>query len=206
MTETLTKTDMLINSIMEYVPQVTFVLEQIGQAINIAKENYSEAELEEVLKVTVKVAKYAKEVSNSEAFFKYHLIVISLLQNIEDMSKLSMFETQSNKVINGIQALNTSEEDVKAKGWVRATVLQLANLYNTDQDLFAVSMLSMQEILDKIATSYATTKVLTNEENIAVLRLALVEQTIRMNKYQYLAPVSAIMNNILVTLNKKFHI
>lgn len=202
MSETLTKSDVLINSIMEYVPQVTFVIEQIGQALNIAKANYSETELEEILTVTVDVAKYAKEVSNSEAFFKYHLIVISLLQNINDMSKLSMFETQSNTVINGIQAIKPDVEQIKAKGFVKATVVKLAKLFKENQDLFALEILNTQMVLNNLITNYNKTRTWTNEELILLMQIAMIEQTIRMNKFTYLSPVANIVNNLLITLNK----
>lgn len=191
--ETMTQADVLVNSIMEYVPQVTFVVEQIGQAVNIAKAQYTEEELIETLERTVEVAKFAKEVSNSEAFYKYHLVVISLLVNITDESLLAKFETQSNSVINGIKALKVDESIIVKKGFVKANVLHLAKLYHENQDLFAMYMIMMTRDFNKAVQMKI-------EERM--LKTALIEQTIRMNKFEYLAPVKAITDKLFTIINK----
>lgn len=194
--------DGYVNSIMENVPQVPFVVEQIGQAINIAKVEYDDKKLVKILENTIEVSKYAKEESKSTQFFKYHLIVISLLKDIKDMTKLKPFETQSNKIVNSIKLMQLDEKEINKKGFVRATALHLMQLFNLDQELFMISIIEIQQELDRLAM----VQNLGVEEKLLINQIALIESILRSNRLALNNSIILKFNNLLTTLNKKFKI
>ena len=81
----------LEKGIIELLPQIPYVIDQVGEALKWVKEELSEGEYNKTLKVAYDVAQYAKEVSDTN-FFKTHLVIASILSNIEDPMADKRFE------------------------------------------------------------------------------------------------------------------
>ena len=90
----------LENSIIEGLPQIPYIIDQVGAALKWAHEELKEAEYEELLRVVLDVANYTKEVSEPN-FYKTHLIiasVLSALKNPKENKKFEVFDTASKAV------------------------------------------------------------------------------------------------------------
>ena len=105
--------------IMEMVPQVPYVIDQIGEAMNWVTEEVEEGAQYRVFKTAYEVAQFAKAISEPN-FFKTHLIITSLLSalngDITKKERFAKFDTASKAVEKSWKELKITEEEVEKHG------------------------------------------------------------------------------------------
>jgi hypothetical protein len=189
----------LIKSIVAELPQIPFVTEQVGAAIDLAKKELDEEQLEKTLRITLEVTNYARQTS-SDNFFKFHLVVISLLRNIPNIQKnkrFSMFETVSNLVGNKLSLLEETETEIE-RGKYKGEILKLIRLFNADQDLFLLEIITLIDELKPLTLK----EELSVEELLDIVGYAYVENNLRMSQLALLNDVSKHYNKLIKIFEK----
>ena len=192
--------------IIEILPQIPYVIDQVGEALKWAKEELSEGEYNKTLKVAYDVALYAKEISNPN-FFKTHLVVASILSNIKDSlenRKFEKFETTSKAIENAVKDLTVSPESIEKIGCFKSVLLNIVPLAKKDESLFTVFLIGikhdLKEIVDGMKKADVKTPI-TAQDYISVLGYAFVMDNIRMAKLNLLDKSWKVYNDIAVILN-----
>lgn len=190
----------LIKSIVALLPQNPFVTEQVGAAIDIAKKELTEEQLEKSLRVALEVTNFARETS-SDNFFKYNLVIIALLKdvpNVESNKKFSLFETVANLVSNGLNSLKATEAE-SMRGNFKGELLKLARLAKENQDLFLVEIIALTDYLTEVISNES----LSVEDELTVVGYAYVENNLRMSDLTLLNDVKKYYNKFIKVFEKQ---
>lgn len=212
----------LINSIMEELPQVPLIVNSVYKGIAIAEKYLTKVtrlyDTEDnmylhALRVALRTAQYAKQTSN-QMYFKYELIIIALLHDLledadspEVQQDLQIFKSTNNNIMNGIISLTNDNVEIAGMGTGKYMGIKFTKLLKQDEDLFLVKLFDR---LDNLISLPAIKKTeLYNEDaekgelfirnyyletqNI-VLNLALAKMIIPDNIYM-------IYNELLLLLN-----
>ena len=196
----------LEQSIYEILPQIPYVVDQVGEAIKWAKEELKEGELNKALKVAYEVAKFTASISNPN-FFKTHLVVASILSNIDDVTKkerFKTFDTTSKSVEKALNDLLVTPERIKDLGCFKAVLLQLIPLFKKDEDLFTIALINIKFDLKEITDTLAQANIkepITAKDYVTILGYALVIANIRMANLKMLDRTYSIYNDIVKLLN-----
>lgn len=196
----------LEKSITEMLPQIPYVIDQVGEALKWIKEETTDGVYNKALEVAYEVAEYAKSVSDPN-FYKTHLVVASILSNIEDASekeRFSTFDTASKATEKSLKAFYVSTESITKYGCFKAVLMHLVPLAKENEDLFAVALIGvkhdLQEILKGMEKANMKTPI-TSEDYITVLGYSYVMANIRMAKVSMLDKARKIYNDIEIMLN-----
>ena len=193
-------------SIIEMLPQIPYVVDQVGSALDWAKAEVSEGEYNKITKIAYDVAKYAKEVSNPN-FYKTHLVIASILSHFEgalESKRFAMFDTASKSVEKALKSLNVAEESVKEHGCFKAVLLRLVPLAKESEDLFVVALIGIKHDLEEIVKGMEKANIktpVTSEDYITILGYSFVMANIRMARLDMLNKTHEIYNNIEILLN-----
>lgn len=196
----------LEKSIYELLPQIPYVIDQVGEAIKWVKEELSEGEFNKALKVAYEVAQFASNISNP-SFFKTHLVLASLLSNIPDVltkEKFSNFDTASKATENAVRELAVPSEKTEEQGCFKAVMLHLIPLAKKDETIFAVALIGMKYDLEEILEGMKKVDVkspVTAQDYVTILGYALVIANIRMSNLKLLDRTYEIYNDIVKLLN-----
>lgn len=196
----------LEQSIYEVLPQIPYVVDQVGEAIKWAKEELKEGELNKALRVAYEVAKFTASISNPN-FFKTHLVIASILSNIDDVvnkERFKTFDTTSKSVEKALNDLLVPPEKVKENGCFKSVLLQLIPLFKKDEDLFAIALIGIKFDLKEITDTLAQANIkepITAKDYVTILGYALVIANIRMANLKMLDRTYSIYNEIVTLLN-----
>ena len=196
----------LEQSIYEVLPQIPYVLDQVGEAIKWAKKELKSGEFNKTLKVAYDVAKFTASISNPN-FFKTHLVIASILSNIEDATnkeEFKIFDTTSKSVEKALEALLVPSQKIEEVGCFKATLLQLIPLFKKDEELFAVSLIGIKHDLEEIINGMSKADInepITAKDYVTILGYALVIANIRMANLKMLDRTYLIYNDIVKLLN-----
>lgn len=199
-------TSKLEQGIIEMLPQIPYVIDQVGEALKWAKKEVSEGRYNKVLKTTYEVAEYAKSTSDLN-FYKTHLVLANILSNIENATKqekFSIFDTASKSTEKDLEALEVPEESIKKHGCFKAILMHLVPLAKKNEDLFAVALIGIKHDLQEIIVGMEKAKVkapITSEDYITVLGYSFIAANIRMARLNLLDKVHKIYNDIEILLN-----
>lgn len=197
----------LERGLYDYLPQIPYVIDQVGEALKWAKDDLSEGEYIKTLKVANDVAKFTTSISNPN-FYKTHFVVASILSNIPDVlekEEFKTFDSTSKAVENTLKALIIPEEQIKSTGCFKSILLQLVPLAKKDEDLFAIALIGMKHDLEEIIEGMEKVEVqepITAKDYITILGYALVIANIRMANLKMLDRTYLIYNDIVKLLNK----
>jgi len=188
----------LIQSITSELPQIDFVVDQVGAALALAADTLTESQFHRALRIATNVTKFAKETSEPQ-YFKYNLIITTLLkdvQNLEAHTGFKTFDTISNVVSKNIAELKTTEDE-KSRGFYKGEVLKLARLFNANQELFLVEVLTLTDDLQSLD--------LEAEVHPYLLGCAFIDANLRMCNFELLSSVQTYYNKFMSVLeNTKF--
>lgn len=188
----------LIQSITGELPQIDFVVDQVGAALALAADTLTERQFHRALRIAVNVTKFAKETSEPQ-YFKYNLIITALLKDVQNLSShagFKTFDTTSNIVGKNIEALKTTEDE-KARGYYKGGVLKLARLFNLNQELFLIEVLSLTDDLEALD--------LVADVHPFLLGCAFMNANFRMCNFELLSSVQIYYNKFMSILeNTKF--
>ena len=200
----------LEKSILAELPQIPYVIDQIGEAFAWLKEDLEEGEYNRVLEQAWEVTNYAKSISDPN-FFKIHLILGSMISEIPNAlsnPKFAKFDTASKATENTVKKLTVDSKEVEKYGNIKALLLKLIPLAKEDESCFAVSLISIKQHLKEILKGMKPVGVktpITSEDYVVVLGYALIMANIRMANIKMLDSTYQIFNNIEILLNTEFN-
>ena len=199
--------ELLEKSIIELLPPVPYVVDQVGSAMNWVKDVKEEGEYLKALRVALKVAEYTAKVSNPN-FYKSHLIIASLLSNIPNAledEKFSIFDTASKSVEKALKAVTIDPKSQEERGCFKALTLHVVPLINVDQDYLVVMLCGIWEDLEDIARVIDKADVktpITREDYVILLGYTMVINNIYSSKANILNETGSILNEIQIILNR----
>lgn len=196
----------LEKGILEFLPQIPYVIDQVGEALKWAKEVLPEGEYNKTLKVAYEIARFAKETSNPN-FYKTHLVVASILSNIENATsdkRFEKFDTASKAVEKALKELVIEQEEIEEKGCFKSILLNLVPLAKKDENLFTTALMGIKYDLLEITEAMKSANVktpITAKDYVTILGYAFVMDNIRMAKLNLLDTSWKVYNEITVILN-----
>lgn len=196
----------LRESILEKLPQIPYVIDQVGEALAWAQEILDEGEFNQLLSVTDEITGYVASISDPN-FFKTHLVIASILSNIPDavqQERFQKFVTSSGATQTALKKLGITQQEIEDKGCFKSLLLHLVPLAKEDESLFAISLIGIKHNLLNIKTGMSKADVktpITSTDYISVLGYALVMANLRMANLKLLDKTYQIYNDILVILN-----
>ena len=200
-------TKTLEKSVLEKIPAIPYLVDQVGAAMDWTRESLSEDDYRKVLKVTINVANYCMRTSEAN-FFKTHLVIGSLISNIDDVfsnEKFKMFDTASKAVERTCKDIIVPEEDTLANGCFKALSMHLVPLARKDQESLSVMLYGilqdLKDISDGILAAGEKTAI-TAADYVTVLGYAWTIQNLTHANLNLYNDTSAIINEILILLNK----
>lgn len=197
--------ELLEKSILEKLPQVTFIVDQVGMAMKLAKEKSPEGDYAKNLKGTLNVVNYAAEVSESN-FFKYHLVIASLLGDIPDIlsdTSFEPFKTASGATEDAIKNTIVPKETIENLGCFKATSVHLVPLSHNHQDYFACMLCHILADLEDLTEGMKEANVkapITPSDYVVILGYSFVIQNV-LASAQVVGPTASILNKIQILLN-----
>lgn len=196
----------LEKGIIELLPQIPYVVDQVGEALKWAKEELSEGKYNIVLKIAYDVTQYAKEVSDPN-FFKTHLVIASILVNLENPmadKRFEIFDTASKATEKALKDLIMDKKEIENKGCFKALLLHLVLLAKKDENLFATALMGVKNDLEEVTQGMKKANVkspITAQDYVTILGYAFVMDNIRMARLNLLDKAWKIYNDINVILN-----
>lgn len=197
---------LLEKSIVEKIPQVPYVIDQVGYAMNWVKEVQDEGTYYKTLKFALDVANYAEKVSE-RGYYKTHLVIAALLMDIEGVMsnpKFDNFKTASHVVEDTLAAITINPSYAETYGCFKGISVHAAQLARENQDYFAVIMYNILNELNDILAGMKDAEIktpITAEDYIKVLGYAVVVKNLKLEKLQFYSPIQEIMNAIGIILN-----
>ena len=199
----------LEESIIEQLPQIPYVIDQVGEAIAWAKEELNEGEYNRAVEIAYEVAEFTKSVSDPN-FFKTHYVIASILVNIENAMKserFKKFDSASKSVEKTLDAISIDNKLIEEKGCFKAMMLHTIPLAKKSMELFTIELIGIKHDLIEILKGMKAAEVkapITGNDYIAILGYALVFANIRManlkmtnEAYKIYNEISAMLNNDL---------
>lgn len=199
--------ELLEKSIIELLPPVPYIVDQVGAAMNWVKSVVEEGEYLKSLRVALKVAEYTAKVSNPN-FYKSNLIIASLLSNVPNATedeKFKIFDTASKSVEKMLKSVVVESKLQEDKGCFKALTLHLIPLFENDQDAAVVMLCGIWEDLEDIARVLDKAEVktpITREDYVIILGYTVVLGNIYASKPNILNETGSILNEIQIILNR----
>lgn len=198
----------LEKSIIEQLPQIPYVIDQISEALTWAKESLDEGDYNSLLELTYDVTEFTKKVSDPN-FFKTHYVIATILSSIEDVKKnerFSKFDSASKAVEKTLDSITVLPKDVEDKGCFKATLIHLIPLAKANMDLFTINLIGIKHDLEKIRKGTQGASVnspITADDYIIILGYALIMANIRMANLTLTNEAYQVYNDISVMLNNE---
>lgn len=200
------KIELLRKAILAEVPQVPFVLDQVGAAIDWSVEGHQEGVIVKTLETALDVAKYVKSISEPN-FYKTHLLIASLIGDIEGVmedEKFSMYKTASGATEKVIKAINLDNELIEKYGCFKALNIHLANAYRSSEEYLMLLLYGILHDLKDITAGLkqAGAKApITPQDYISVLGYAYTIQNFKISNFNLLDKTRVLLNEIDIILN-----
>ena len=199
--------DLLKADIIAQVPQVPFVIDQVGSAIDWCVEvNSEKGDVVKLLECALEVATYIKNTSEPN-FYKTHLLIATLIGDIDDVfenSKFDQFRTASGAVEKAIKEIRLDPNTVKERGCFNALNIHLAKLARTNEDYLVLALYGILCDLKEITAGLKKANVktpITSQDYITVLGYAYVLANLRMTGIIFLDKTQTLINKIAIILN-----
>lgn len=198
--------NLLEKSIIEKVPQIPYVVDQVGYAMKWVKEVQDESTYYKTLKFALDVANYAEKVSE-RGYYKTHLVIAALLMDVDGAMKdprFDNFRTASHVVEDTLGAITINPSYAETYGCFKGISVHVAQLARENQDYFAVVMYNILNELNDILEGMKDAEIktpITAEDYIKILGYSVVVKNLKLEKLQFYSPVQEIMNSIGIILN-----
>lgn len=201
----------LEKSIIEQLPQIPYVIDQVSEALTWAKESLDEGDYNSLLELTYDVTEFTKRVSDPN-FFKTHYVIATILsgtettENIKNDKKFLKFDSASKAVEKTLDLITVSPKELKDKGCFKATLMHLIPLAKTNMELFTINLIGIKHDLEKIRKGAQGVKVdspITADDYIVILGYALIMANIRMANLTLTNEAYQVYNDISVMLNNE---
>ena len=204
--EMLEKIQNLKRAIMEEIPQIPFVQDQVGFALKLCVEYHREADVVKVLEAALEVAKYVKSISEIN-FYKTHLLVASLIgdiPNIIEDDRFKVFKTASQSVEKAIQKVSVDPKLMEERGCFNAITIHLTRLAKEDEECFVIMLYGILYDLKEVIAGMKKAGVkapITPQDYITIMGYAYVMANLRMANLSLLFTTKDVINEIEIILN-----
>lgn len=198
--------EVLKRGIMDELPQIPFIIDQVGEAVAWAEEVLEEGALIKTLETAGKIAKWVATISDLN-FYKVHLVIASILADIPDAmnnERFNKFDSASKSVENVLQNIVVPKEDTETRGCFNALTVHLVQLSKKNEEALAVMLHKVLADLEELTTGIKAAGVktpITPQDYVTVLGYALVIANIRMSNLSLLNYNRELINNISIILN-----
>ena len=153
----------LEKGIIEQLPQIPYVIDQVAEALNWAREEFDEGTYKSMIGVTYDVAMYIKSISDPN-FFKVHYVIATILSYIEGAEKHNNFEkfkSASGAVESVLGNLIVNTDNVQKYGCFKSLSLHLIPMANNNTEVFTIGLIQVKHDLQEILNGMKTAKVKT---------------------------------------------
>lgn len=176
-----------INTLKELLPNVPFVVEQVGQALKLVQE----ANVEEEVKVraidqAIYLTTLANKFSNPN-FYSYRPIVCALLSVLGEEADLEMFRTETNSVLKTLAELREFKKLLEVNTDKACAFFCKSIIDKTDLPLVGFSWM-----IDKVKTGSRLEKT----------QMAYISMNIILSKFEFTEAKYEAYNDMLKALNK----
>ena len=202
----------LEDGIIEQLPQIPYVVDQVGEALKWAKEVLNEGEYNRMIRSTREVAEFTKAVSDPN-FYKTHYVIAAILSAINGVvplegERFAKFDSTSKAVEKALKALVINPKDIEERGCFKAILLKLVPLAKENMELFTVGLIGIKHDLLSILEGFKVANVktpITGNDYISVLGYALVMANLRMANLKLTNEAYKVYNDISIMLNNDFN-
>ena len=197
----------LEKSIIEKLPQIPYVIDQVGDALTWARESLDEGEYMNLLELTYDVADFTTRISDP-SFYKTHYVVATILSSIENAKtneKFSKFDSASKSVEQTLTAITIDPNSIEENGCFKSIMKHLVPLANQSMDLFTIGLMGVKHSLKHVLKGLKEAQIktpITGNDYITVLGYALVIANIRMANISMSNEAHKVFNEISIMLNK----
>ena len=201
--------ELLEKQLIELMPQIPYVVDQVGAAMKWVKEVQDEGDYYNTISYAIEVAKYVQKVSNPN-FYKVHLVISALLMDIDkpfEDERFKIFDSASKSVENALRTIKLDEGNLETYGCFKAMNIHTTQLAQKDEDLFVVYMLALLEDLKDISKGMkevGAKSPITPEDYVKVMGYDLVLSNLRMANLSLLNDSREVVNTIDIMLNNDF--
>lgn len=200
-------TELIKKSIIEYLPSIPYIVDQVGFAMDWVKEVKEENEYIKILKTALKVAEYTSKISENN-FYKTYLVTASMLSNIPNVmedEKFKTFDTASKSVEKVLKEIIIDPKVQEERGCFKSLSVHITPLMSKDQDAATIMLCGILEDLEEIASGMEKANVkapITREDYVIILGYTMVVTNIYNAKINILNETASILNKIQIILNK----
>lgn len=196
----------LEKNIIEKLPQIPYVIDQVGEALKWAQETLNEGTYNNMLKTVTEVVDYVNSISEPH-FFKVHYVtasILSFIPKVLESENLSKFSSASKSVEDALSKLVVTPKIIEEKGCFKGLMLHLIPLAKANIDLFTIALIGIKNDLEDLIAGIKQANIkapITGNDYITVLGYALVMANIRMANLSLPQWTHHVYNDISVILN-----
>ena len=200
------KVRVLSSEILQELPQIPFIIDQVSEAINWCIEAHDSGVVTKLLETAVDVAKYVKEISDPN-FYRTHLVIASLIADIEGVledDRFKQFQTTSGAVEKTVKDIIINPDLLSERGCFNALNIHLTQLSRKDENCLVIMLYGILHDLEEITMGIKEAKVkapITPQDYITVLGYAYVMSNLRMANLALADKTKVIINDIQILLN-----
>ena len=202
--------ELLEREIREILPQIPYVIDQVGAAMDWVKSEQDEGSYIKTLQFVRDVAAFTTKVSNPN-FYKTHLVIAALLMDLDNPlhnEKFNVFKSASNSVENSLNELRIDPKLSEERGCFKSVTIHVSQVARKSQELFTILMYNILHELEEIIGGMEEAGVktpITAADYIKVLGYAGVMANLRMSNLEYSDVTRSVVNKIEVLLNNKIN-
>ena len=200
------KIELLKKGILEQIPQIPYVVDQVGDAIEWCIEGHDEGVVVKTLEASLDVAHYVKDTSDRN-FYKTQYLVASLIGDIPNVledERFEKFKTTSGATEKAIKSIKIDDDLVQKRGCFNALSVHITNLARNDEDGLVVALYGILHDIKDIVSGIKKAgekSALTPQDYITVLGYAYVMTNLRMANLNLLETTRSVVNEISIILN-----
>lgn len=193
-------------AIIEQLPQIPFIIDQVGEAVDWCIEEHDEGITSRILDTSIDVAKYVTKISEPK-FYRTYLVIASLIGDIPDVltkERFEKFKSASGIIEKTIKSIVVDPKLIEERGCFNALSIHLATLARTNEEALNVVLYGIlydvkdiTEGLKKIEQKAP----ITPQNYITILGYAYVLSNLRMANLNLLNDTKMILNEISIILN-----
>ena len=200
------KFELLKKAILAEVPQVPFVIDQVGAAIDWCIDGHEEGVVAKLLEAALDVAKFVRTVSEPN-FYKTPLLIASLIGDIDGVledERFKMYQSASGSVEKVIKAILVDQKLIEQYGCFKALTIHLAQVYRINEEYLMLLLYGILYDLKEITAGLKATGTkapITPQDYISVLGYAYTIGNFKMNGFNLLGYTRSLINEIDIILN-----
>lgn len=200
------KVELLKKAIIDELPQIPFIIDQVGEAVDWCAEAHDSGIVVRLLESALDVAKYVKSISEPN-FYRTHLLIASLIgdiPNVMEDARFEKFKTASKALDRAIKNIVIDPNLTEERGCFNAISIHLTQLARIDEECLTVMLYGILHDLEDIVSGLREAKEkspITPQDYITVIGYAYVMSNLRMAQLKVLENTKAVINKIEILLN-----